>query len=69
MRKSALQSEGEGRQTATLLLWTPRTALFPTVKDSSKEIYMCRTTSEFHYTGKKRKISSLRSKVGLTVCM
>lgn len=33
----ALQSEGEGRQTATLLLWTPRSALFHTVRDSLRK--------------------------------
>lgn len=47
------QSQGEGIQTARLLLWIPRT-LFHTVTDSFKEIHRCRTTSEFHYKGKKK---------------
>lgn len=56
---------GEDRQIATLLLWTPRTVLFHTLKDSSEEIYMYRrATSKFHYKGKK-KIFKFKIKVGV----
>lgn len=61
------QREGGDRQTATLLVWTPRTALFHTLKDSSKEMHMCRATSEFHCKGKKR-ITKFKIKARADLC-